>query len=537
MKEGADKDTEELVSELNRLWQRAAKPEELDVERKQAVEALQKAHDELDLNVEERTADLTIANEALQREITMRRRMEKALERERDFNATILSTVDALVIVLDLQGCIVSFNQACETCTGYRFDEVLGRPFRDFFLLPEEKDPVKAVFADLKIEALPNRIECFWLTKDRRRRLIAWSNSVLKDTDGSIEFVMVTGVDITERRRAENKLQRHHDNLEARVVKRTAGLEKTNEQLQREITERKRNEEALQESEKRYRSLITEMYNGFALHEIICDETGVPCDYRFLEVNPAFERLTGLRGAEIVGKNMSKVLPQTESYWVDTFGQVALTEKPMQYENYAQEFDKTFDVLAYSPKKGQFATVFTDVTARKKAELRLKHIATHDILTDLPNRLLFLDYLQHGLALAKRQKYQLALLFLDLNDFKSVNDTYGHDIGDQLLKVVAGRLNACVRESDRVARLSGDEFMVLLENIPGKKSVVILANKILDESSKPFELDGHMITVTTSIGISIYPNDGSEPEILLKKADEAMYVAKRQGKNRYCFSV
>ncbi|MCJ7622230.1 MAG: PAS domain S-box protein, partial [Anaerolineaceae bacterium] len=168
-------------------------------ERKQGEESLQKAHEELDLKVAQRTADLTMVNEALQREIAMRKQMENALKNERDFSATILRITDALVIVLDLQGRIVSFNRACETCSGYSSDEVLGRPFWDFLLLPEEKDPVKAVFADLETKALPNRFENFWLTKDGRRRLIAWSNSVLKDGAGSVEFVVATGVDITER--------------------------------------------------------------------------------------------------------------------------------------------------------------------------------------------------------------------------------------------------------------------------------------------------------------------------------------------------
>ncbi|MCJ7624157.1 MAG: PAS domain S-box protein, partial [Anaerolineaceae bacterium] len=625
-------------------------------ERKRGEEALQKAHDELDLKVEKRTADLTMANEALQCEIAMRKRTEKALKSERDFSTTILSTADALVTVLDLQGRIVTFNQACEACSGYSSEEVLGRPFWDFLLLPEEKDLVKAIFAELAANALPKRFENSWVTKDGCRRLIAWSNSVLTDSAGSVEFVVATGVDITARRQAEEELKSYHDHLETMVDKRTVELEETNEQLQREIaertemeeallesetrfralsdaafegigfseqgrfidanqqlvnmlgyeldelkgmdvrelvlpedrefvqnmimsgsevpyehrslrkdgtiifievrprmmsikgqpmrvtairdiTERKRNEAALQESERRYRLLITEMYNGFALHEIIVDESGVPFDYRFLEVNPAFERLTGLLGAEIIGKTILKVLPQTEPYWIDTYGKVALTGKPIHYENYAQEFEKTFEVLAYSPKKGQFATVFTDVTARKQAELRLQHLATHDILTDLPNRLLFFEHLQHGLALAKRQQYQLALLFLDLDDFKTVNDTYGHDIGDQLLKAVGERMKASVRESDQVARLAGDEFIVLLENLSDVKSAAVLADKILIDLCKPFALEGHRITITTSIGISIYPNDGDEPEILLKKADEAMYMAKRQGKNRYCFSA
>ena len=132
------------------------------------------------------------------------------------------------------------------------------------------------------------------------------------------------------------------------------------------IADLNRTKEALGESEKRYRTLIGKMLNGFALHEIICDAVGQPCDYRFIEVNSAFEEMTGLKAEEIVGKSILDVLPHTESYWIDSFGKVALTGESVQIEDYSQEFDKYFEVLVYSTRKGQFATVFTDVTERRK---------------------------------------------------------------------------------------------------------------------------------------------------------------------------
>ncbi len=138
------------------------------------------------------------------------------------------------------------------------------------------------------------------------------------------------------------------------------------------IADLKQTQEALAESEKRYRTLLVQMLNGFALHEIICDGAGKPIDYRFLEVNSAFEGMTGLNADKIVGKSVLEVLPQTESYWIENFGKVALTGESVQMENYSQEFDKYFEVLAYSTKKGQFATVFTDRTERRKAKEALQ---------------------------------------------------------------------------------------------------------------------------------------------------------------------
>jgi PAS domain S-box-containing protein len=138
------------------------------------------------------------------------------------------------------------------------------------------------------------------------------------------------------------------------------------------IADLNRTKEALKESEKRYRTLIAQMINGFALHEIICDEAGKPCDYRFMEVNSSFEKMTGIKAEEIVGKSVLEILPQTESYWIDSFGKVALTGKSVQIENYAQEFEKYFEVLAYSTQKGQFATVFTDRTEQRKTKEALQ---------------------------------------------------------------------------------------------------------------------------------------------------------------------
>ncbi len=176
-----------------------------------------------------------------------------------------------------------------------------------------------------------------------------------------------------------------------------------------------------------------------------------------------------------------------------------------------------------------------DITARKKAQEQLYHMAHHDMLTSLPNRLFFLDRLQQACAMARRQKKQVGVLFLDLDRFKVINDTLGHAIGDILLQEMADRLLTCVREVDTVARLGGDEFTVVLSGINGPDDAERVADKLLHKLAKPFRVEEHELFITTSIGISLYPKHDEDPAGLIKMADIAMYSAKAHGRNNYQF--
>ena len=177
--------------------------------------------------------------------------------------------------------------------------------------------------------------------------------------------------------------------------------------------------------------------------------------------------------------------------------------------------------------------VAKDITERKRAEEHLNYLANHDSLTDLPNRMLFLDRLSQVIPrLPWRDRY-LGILFLDLDRFKTINDTLGHDIGDLLLKGVAERLTACVRDGDTVARLGGDEFVIMLNDVAKKTDVVQVAKNIIKTLSVPFDLAGEEFVATTSIGISLFPFDGDDPHVLLKNADTAMYRAKEAGRNNF----
>lgn len=192
-------------------------------------------------------------------------------------------------------------------------------------------------------------------------------------------------------------------------------------------------------------------------------------------------------------------------------------------------------VLAQDGAVTQVVGSFTDITARKLAEETLARMAHHDALTGLPNRALFHDRLTQALAHARRYGETLALLFLDLDGFKAVNDALGHDIGDMLLQAVAQRLRSCTRDSDTVARLAGDEFTVILPSIGTAEDAAVVATKIVRALRASYSLAGHNVSVTSSVGIALYPHDGPGAESLLKCADTAMYHAKKGGKNVYCF--
>ena len=184
-----------------------------------------------------------------------------------------------------------------------------------------------------------------------------------------------------------------------------------------------------------------------------------------------------------------------------------------------------------------FVLVFTDITAQKVAEEELRYLASYDSLTGLPNRTLLMDRIQHGIDQAKRAKKSLALCFIDLDKFKQVNDSLGHDVGDQLLQEVAKRLRNTLRETDTIARLGGDEFVVLLESYKNDDNISHVARKMLQSIGEPMQLGSHTVSVSPSIGIAVYPDDALDANSLLKHADVAMYHAKDLGRNNFQFFI
>jgi diguanylate cyclase (GGDEF)-like protein/PAS domain S-box-containing protein len=301
------------------------------------------------------------------------------------------------------------------------------------------------------------------------------------------------------------------------------------------VEEREQMNKALRESEERYRGLVELSPDGIMMH------TGG----KLVFANPSAARYLGFdRPEDVVGK---PVMDFIHPDFRDAVGErVRLLERQADCSPWAEEKmirpdGRVLEVeVAAVPAlyNGMPAVqvLFRDIKERKLAARRLEHMALYDGLTDLPNRTLFFDRLSHTLSLARRNNHLFAILYLDLDGFKHVNDTWGHDIGDLLLRETATRIQDQVRDSDTVARMGGDEFTVILTRIHRRTDPGIVAQKIIESLSEPFLLHGRTCQVAASIGISWYPGDGDTTDALVKKADAAMYQVKQNGKRGYRFA-
>ncbi len=566
--------------------------------------------------------ELLLHRHRLEEEVAAR---TQDLTKERDFSAAVLETAGALVLVLDHKGRIVRFNRACEQATGYRAGEVMGQLPWDLFTPMEAREDVLAIFQDLVRGNYPNAYEGFWVARDGGRRHISWTNTVLLDGAGTVEFIIATGMDNTEQKSAEAALRDsearfravfmmagigivlhdsdgllldcnpmflrmlgysrvelfnmnyddilHPDDVtgrkdayaqlfegthvtlamekrfirkdgEPRLGRTTMTMVRNHQRrpqyyidMVEDITESRRMQDALRHAERTYRNIFENAVEGI----FIIDAQGA-----VIKANPAMVRMLGHGGTkrrETRDEPMHLVIAEPKVR--DRF--LGLLQEKGSATNFEMQILRrdrrkvwvsvsAWTALSAEGRIERIEGLIEDITDRKLSELSLQLRATTDELTGVANRYLFMERLEQMLVHAERVGESFAVLYLDLDDFKIVNDQYGHRIGDLLLVEAATRMRSRVRQSDTAARIGGDEFTLLLVNIQSRNNVEIVAKDIVETLGKPYLLEGKHCEVSVSLGISVYPDHGASSEDLLQCADKAMYAAKEAGGGRYCFA-
>jgi diguanylate cyclase (GGDEF)-like protein/PAS domain S-box-containing protein len=420
----------------------------------------------------------SLLGEAVERSYT-----EAALRKsETRLKQLVASTLDA-VFSVDRDGIVIEWNPQAEATFGLRVNDLVGKA------LP------------------PNIAELFDTVRDSG----------------------------TRKRRIERTARRANGEefpIELTIEPVGSGTELTFTAFLRDISERRRGQAELEKREQRFRALVEKSWSGVAL---------LDSDLAFSYSGASTERLLGYSEDDLVGTSfLSYIHPRERETLREQLGilaggtaQESQAELRFRHRNGMWIWLEAFaQNMLHDESVGAIVLNYRDVTQRKATEKQLEYQAYYDALTGLPNRLLFRDRVINAIAHARRNRRGVAVMYLDLDHFKLVNDTLGHSLGDGLLSEVAARLQSCVRASDTISRLGGDEFTILLIDTSSSESIAGVARKILQSLSHPFRVEGHELFVTASIGISMFPADGDEAETLLRTADSAMYRAKELGRNQ-----
>jgi two-component system NtrC family sensor kinase len=443
-------------------------------------------------------------------DITQRKDIELALNEQREFTENLLQNSAVPCFVLDVNHCVINWTQACEELTGISIAEVLGTDLHWSAFYPESRPCLADLILDGNLEQTLDLYESF-----------ADSPLIPEGLQAEGWFPNIGG-------------KRRYLLFEAAPIRGRGGEIIAAIETLHDLTHLKQVEEALKESEASYRTLIERLPDAILVHRGSKVVFGNMAASRlFAAATP--EALAGAGVMDLIHPDFREIVRQ----------RIDRVENRQENKPYMEErilcLDGTkIDVEEASTPvfyggKWSVQTILRDITDRKELQEKIWRQANFDPLTGIPNRLLFQDRLQQNLDRAEREQYRVALLFIDLDRFKEINDTLGHEAGDEVLRQVAQRLRRLLRKTDTVARMGGDEFTVVMPRIVEPPTVSAVARRILRRLDEPIRLPGGEGKVSGSIGIAFYPEDGADIATLLKKADAAMYRAKESGRNAFAF--
>jgi diguanylate cyclase (GGDEF)-like protein/PAS domain S-box-containing protein len=468
---------------------------------------------------------------------TLRGRVDRliiGLTDEKNFVLSVVDTAAALVMIFGLDGRLMGFNRACERTTGYTADVIRGTHISEFMLVPEELERAHAEWELLMKTGGPSEFEFNLITRGGERRLIAWSAVVGRDPAGEPDHVVATGVDITERKRGERELRRQAARQAAVAELGRRGLEglplpELAAQSARIVGEQLELDECqvweltplsgdllLTAAVGCLEREVGQMTVAAALSTVPgyvarTDETVIIDDFTKQD---QFEALPQLATAGAISGLVVPIPGPRQPYG-------AIGGQVVQHRTFTHEDANFLQSVAH---------VLGAAIERWRAEESIRHNALHDPLTGLPNRALFLDRLAHVLARRDAAEEGAAVMFMDIDNFKLINDSLGHDVGDRLLRAIGPRLAAALRPVDTVARFGGDEFVVLCEEVGGGRDALVVADRLQHALGKPFVLDGEEHFLTASIGVALATGRYEGPDELMRDADAAMYRAKDRGR-------
>ncbi|MBF0343883.1 MAG: EAL domain-containing protein [Nitrospirae bacterium] len=456
----------------------------------------------------------------------------------------INSSIDIAIAATDLQFVIIYCNKVGKELFGYGADEIVGKTVMDIHASRE----VDQTWFEAGIKAVKAAGSFTYAYKQVRGKKIKYIESkisgILNNNNELMGYVMASK-DVTEGRMVELALRRHVeiDRLKAEIS--TKFIRVTASELFNEI-------DMTIERMGRFLSVdrscvfINENKSGGISYIYEWCAHGVKPGLEFVKkmTRKRFPWFMGMlkKGELFSFSSINQVSSETERAELMLMNVKSMIVIPMVYDHETAGFlwfVTTNEERAWSEEDIMLVKmagdIFVNALVRNETQQRLEQLAHFDPLTNIPNRMLFNDRLTQAMEQSLRSNRKLALLFLDLDRFKMINDTLGHDVGDLLLKETAARLNTCVRKSDTVARMGGDEFAVIITNVASNVSVANVAKKIINSLSSPFYLHGHECSIGVSIGISMFPSDSNDTVTLLKYADIAMYQVKSQGRNSYRF--